>query len=107
MITFTEQAQQKVREFQQADPGSAGKAFRIAVDSGGCSGFQYDFTFDEKKSGDSEFTFGAITVLIDAQSLPLLGDATVDFIEDFQGAGFSVTNPNATSSCGCGKSFGV
>lgn len=105
MLTLTDNAQSKVLEFQQADPSAAGKPFRIAVDSGGCSGFQYDFTFDEKRDGDTELTFGAVTIIVDARSLPFLGGCTVDFLDDFQGSGFSVQNPNATASCGCGKSF--
>ena len=87
-------------------PDSTGKPLRIFVQGGGCSGFQYGFTFDEKKEGDAVIQTGGIEVVVDPQSATYLKDAKVDFVEDMRGAGFSVTNPNATGgSCGCGKSF--
>lgn len=107
MIQLTDNAIARVRAFQAADPAHVGKAFRIAIDQGGCSGFQYEFRFDTKQEGDREFPFGDVTILIDVQSLPFLGGSTVDYVEDFHGASFVVTNPNATSECGCGKSFGA
>ena len=87
-------------------PDSQGKPLRVFVQGGGCSGFQYGFTFDEKKDGDNVLEQDGITILVDPQSATYLKDSTVDYVEDFRGAGFSVTNPNATGgSCGCGKSF--
>ena len=106
LLMLTEKAIEKVKYFAQSMPDSQGKPLRVFVQGGGCSGFQYGFTFDEKKDGDAVMEQGGVTVLVDAQSATYLKDATVDFVEDMRGAGFSVTNPNATGgSCGCGKSF--
>ena len=106
LLALTEKAIEKVRYFAQSMPDSQGKPLRVFVQGGGCSGFQYGFTFDEKKEGDNVMEQGGVTVIVDPQSATYLKDATVDFVEDMRGAGFSVTNPNATGgSCGCGKSF--
>jgi iron-sulfur cluster insertion protein len=81
---------------------------RIAVSGGGCSGFQYGFSFDDTVNADDRvFTRDGATVVIDESSLELLGGAEIDFVEDLVGAAFQVRNPNATSSCGCGNSFSV
>ena len=105
LLTLTEKAIEKVKYFAQQMPDSQGKPLRVFVQGGGCSGFQYGFTFDEKKEGDNVMELGGITVVVDPQSVGYLKDSTVDYVEDFRGAGFSVTNPNATGGCGCGKSF--
>ncbi|MGH9364979.1 MAG: iron-sulfur cluster insertion protein ErpA [Thermoanaerobaculia bacterium] len=106
LLLLTEKAIEKVKYFAQSMPDSQGKPLRVFVQGGGCSGFQYGFTFDEKKDGDAVTEQGGVTVLVDTQSATYLKDATIDFVEDMRGAGFSVTNPNATGgSCGCGKSF--
>jgi iron-sulfur cluster insertion protein len=105
LLTLTDKAIDKVKYFAQSMPDSQGKPLRVFVQGGGCSGFQYGFTFDEKKDADNVMEQGGITVVVDPQSAPYLKDSTVDYVEDFRGAGFSVTNPNATGGCGCGKSF--
>ncbi len=105
LLTLTERAIAKVKQFAQSMEGAEGKALRIFVQGGGCSGFQYGFTFDDKHETDTLIEAGDVKVLVDPQSVPHLKNATVDFIEDFRGAGFSVINPNATGGCGCGKSF--
>ena len=106
LLLLTDKAVDKVKYFAQSMPDSQGKPLRVFVQGGGCSGFQYGFTFDEKKDGDAVMEQGGVTVVVDQQSAQYLKDATVDFVEDMRGAGFSVTNPNATGgSCGCGKSF--
>ena len=105
LLSLTEAAVAKVKFFAGTMPDSAGKPLRIFVQGGGCSGFQYGFTFDEKKEGDAVIETGGIEVVVDPQSATYLKDAKVDYVEDFRGAGFSVTNPNATGGCGCGKSF--
>ena len=105
LLSLTEAAIAKVKYFAGTMPDSEGKPLRIFVQGGGCSGFQYGFTFDEKKEGDAVIQTGGIEVVVDPQSAPYLKDATVDYVEDFRGAGFSVTNPQATGGCGCGKSF--
>jgi iron-sulfur cluster assembly accessory protein len=106
LLSLTEKAVEKVKQFASQMPDSAGKPLRIFVQGGGCSGFQYGFTFDDKKENDSEFDSGGVSVIVDPQSAMYLKGSTVDYLEDFRGAGFSVTNPNATGGgCGCGKSF--
>ena len=104
-LSLTEAAIAKVKYFAGTMPDSEGKPLRIFVQGGGCSGFQYGFTFDEKKEGDIVLQTGGIEVVIDPQSSQYLKDSKVDYVEDFRGAGFSVTNPNASGGCGCGKSF--
>ena len=105
LLSLTDAAVAKVKYFAGTMPDSQGKPLRIFVQGGGCSGFQYGFTFDEKKEGDAVIETGGIEVVVDPQSATYLKDAQVDYVEDFRGAGFSVTNPNATGGCGCGKSF--
>ena len=106
LLSLTEAAIAKVRYFAGTMPDSANKPLRIFVQGGGCSGFQYGFTFDEKKEDDAVISTGGIEVVVDPQSATYLKDASVDFVEDMRGAGLSVTNPNAKrGSCGRGKSF--
>lgn len=98
------------RAFERlAEIGAAaqGKALRIAVEGGGCSGFQYEIDLDEPKDDDLTLTGSGETVVIDSVSLPFLADATIDFTEELIGARFVIQNPNATSSCGCGTSFSM
>lgn len=84
-----------------------GKALRVAVEGGGCSGFQYEIDLDDPKADDLLLTDQGETVVIDAVSLPFLADAVIDFSEELIGARFVINNPNATSSCGCGTSFSM
>ena|SRR6187551_2889519 len=105
LLSLTEKAVEKVKYFASTMPDSAGKPLRIFVQGGGCSGFQYGFTFDEKRENDAVIETGGVQVVVDPQSATYLKDSKVDYVEDFRGAGFSVTNPNATGGCGCGKSF--
>ncbi|MBI1418325.1 MAG: iron-sulfur cluster assembly accessory protein [Limimaricola sp.] len=86
---------------------SQGKALRIAVEGGGCSGFQYDIALDDPKDDDLVLQGEGETVVIDSVSLPFLAGATIDFTEELIGARFAIDNPNATSSCGCGTSFSI
>ena len=105
LLSLTDAAVDKVKFFATSMPDSLGKPLRIFVQGGGCSGFQYGFQFDEKRDDDNVIEQGGITVLVDPQSATYLKDCTVNYIEDFRGAGFSVENPNSTGGCGCGKSF--
>ena len=105
LLSLTDAAVEKVKFFAKSMPDSENKPLRIFVNGGGCSGVQYGFQFDEKHDGDNVLEFGGITVVVDAQSATYLRDSTVDYVEDFRGAGFSVTNPQSTGGCGCGKSF--
>lgn len=86
---------------------STGKALRVAVEGGGCSGFQYDISLDDPAEGDLVLEGGGEQVVIDEVSLPFLADAVIDFSEELIGARFVVENPNASSSCGCGTSFSM
>jgi iron-sulfur cluster insertion protein len=105
LLSLTDAAVEKVKYFAKTMPDSENKPLRIFVSGGGCSGFQYGFQFDEKREGDNVLELSGITVVVDPQSATYLRDSTVDYVEDFRGAGFSVTNPQATGGCGCGKSF--
>lgn len=85
-----------------------GPYFRVRVDGGGCSGFQYKFEFDDSRAADDHlFEAHGISLLVDEVSLGFLGDAQLDFVEELLGSYFKVVNPNATASCGCGTSFAI
>ena len=107
LISLTEKAVQKVHSFATNSQEASGKHLRVYVQGGGCSGFEYGFTFDEKREDDQVIPAGDLQVLLDPISLPYLKGCTVDFVEDFRGSGFVVQNPNASGSCGCGHSFSV
>ncbi len=106
-ISLTPKAIEKVKAFAQGNKESEGKGFRVYVQGGGCSGFSYGFNFDESREGDTIVPVGDINVLVDPVSVPYLKHAVVDYTESMQGSGFSVQNPNAKGSCGCGSSFTV
>ncbi|MCZ4261172.1 iron-sulfur cluster assembly accessory protein [Limimaricola soesokkakensis] len=84
-----------------------GKALRVAVEGGGCSGFQYEIALDEPKEDDLVLEGAGEKVVVDSVSLPFLADAVIDFADELIGARFVIENPNATSSCGCGTSFSI
>lgn len=105
LLNITEKAVEKVKSFAQSNKDATGKHLRISVQGGGCSGFQYGFTFDDQHNDDQFIETGGIRVMLDPVSLPYLQGATVDWMEDLRGSGFVVQNPNATGSCGCGSSF--
>ncbi len=86
---------------------SQGKALRVAVEGGGCSGFQYEIALDEPKEDDLVLEGSGEKVVVDSTSLPFLADAVIDFADELIGARFVIENPNATSSCGCGTSFSI
>ncbi len=91
-----------------AQDGGKGLMLRVSVSGGGCSGFQYGFSFDDTVNPDDRtFQRDGVTTVVDETSLELLNGAQVDFVEDLGGASFQIKNPNATSSCGCGSSFAV
>ena len=100
----TERAFERLAEIGAS---AQGKALRVAVEGGGCSGFQYEIDLDEPKKGDLVLSDKGETVVIDSVSLPFLADAVIDFTEELIGARFVIENPNATSSCGCGTSFSM
>lgn len=107
LVALSEKATQKIKEFKEKMPESGGKEFRVYVQGGGCSGFSYGFMFDTPRDDDSKIQAGGVTCLVDPQSMMFLKGSTVDFIDGLTGAGFTVKNPNATGSCGCGSSFSV
>ncbi|MEM9429586.1 MAG: iron-sulfur cluster insertion protein ErpA [Pseudomonadota bacterium] len=91
-----------------AESAGAPKCLRVAVEGGGCSGFQYDLTLEDSAADDDlVLARGSAKVLIDPVSLPFLADAEIDFSAELIGARFVIQNPNATSSCGCGTSFSI
>ena len=105
MITLTETASAKVLALIEAE-GEDDLALRVAVRPGGCSGFSYEMYFDtDVIEGDTKVTFGDVQVVVDSSSAMLLDGATLDYSDGLQSAGFSIDNPNAQSSCGCGQSF--
>lgn len=92
----------------RAQEGVPQARLRVAVSGGGCSGYQYGFSFDEDLTGDDRvFGLDGVEVVIDETSLELLAGAQLDYVQDLIGASFQIRNPNATSSCGCGASFAV
>ena len=106
-VTLTESAARRIAQLA-ASEGNPSLMLRLAVSGGGCSGFQYGFSFDDtRREDDVEFQRDGVKLLVDATSLDLLAGAEIDFVEDLVGASFQVRNPNATSSCGCGTSFSV
>ncbi len=104
MVQLTDSAKNKVKDFATKNASYQGKAFRVYVQGGGCHGFSYGFTFDEKREGDEINKNGDVDVLIDPQSAKYLNGAQIDYVEDLKGAGFVIENPNATGTCGCGSS---
>lgn len=105
IITFSDSAVAKIKEILADDPNPNTK-LRIFVQGGGCSGFQYGFTLDEEINED-DHVYGrdGVGFLVDSMSLQYLAGATVDFVEELAGSAFKITNPNATTVCGCGSSF--
>ena len=104
-IQFSDSAAEKVRELI-AEEGNDNLKLRVYVTGGGCSGFQYGFTFDEEiNEDDTQVANGGVTVLVDAMSIQYLTGAQIDYKEDVSGAQFVIRNPNATTTCGCGSSF--
>ena len=91
-----------------AEEGDASLNLRVFITGGGCNGFSYGFTFDDDVAEDDAVVEnGDIKMLIDAMSFPYLVGSAVDYVEDLSGAQFTVTNPNAASTCGCGNSFAI
>ncbi|MBK1613734.1 iron-sulfur cluster insertion protein ErpA [Rubrivivax gelatinosus] len=106
-LIFTDSAAAKVKELVDEE-GNPELKLRVFVQGGGCSGFQYGFTFDEEvNDDDTQMAKNGVTLLIDAMSLQYLVGAEIDYKDDLQGAQFVIRNPNATTTCGCGSSFSV
>ena len=105
MITLTDKAAVKVKQLLESENATE-LALRVAVRPGGCSGYSYEMFFDgEFAADDLVQTFGDVKVVVDPASLQLLEGANLDYNDGLQDAGFKITNPNASRSCGCGQSF--
>ncbi|GCE03567.1 iron-sulfur cluster insertion protein ErpA [Dictyobacter aurantiacus] len=104
VLTMTPAAADKVRELlkQENDPTLG---LRVFVAGGGCSGLQYGMTLDEEQEGDTVVSLGDFNIFVDDMSLGYITGSEVDYVDSLMGAGFTVNNPNAVSSCGCGHSF--
>ena len=106
-LSFTEAAARKVGELI-GEEGNPNLKLRVYIQGGGCSGFQYGFTFDEDRAEDDlAIERAGVTLLVDPLSLQYLAGAEIDYKDDLQGAQFVIKNPNATTTCGCGSSFSV
>jgi iron-sulfur cluster assembly accessory protein len=104
MITLTARAARQVQTMRSAQPDAA-KQLRVFVESGGCSGLEYGMSFDLPKADDQVFESEGVQVLVDLASLARLKGTSIDFDDGLHGKGFELTNPNAQTTCGCGKSF--
>ena len=105
MITLTDNAATKVSELIEAE-NEAGLALRVAVRPGGCSGFSYEMFFDSEVAADDlTAQYSGVSVIVDPSSAQLLSGAVLDYKDGLQEAGFSIDNPNAQRTCGCGSSF--
>jgi iron-sulfur cluster insertion protein len=106
-LIFTDSAAHKVKQLI-AEEGNDNLKLRVFISGGGCSGFQYGFTFDEnEQEGDTVVVTEGVTLLVDPMSYQYLVGAEIDYKEDLSGSQFVIRNPNATTTCGCGSSFSV
>jgi iron-sulfur cluster assembly protein len=108
VVALTASAAEKIKQLMAAEPVGEAEVLRVAIQGGGCSGFQYGLGFDRGSvEGDHELEQHGVRVVVDPFSAPYLRGATVDFIDGIQESGFKIDNPNASASCGCGHSFTV
>ena len=108
LVGLTERAAAKIRELQAEEPGTDAAVLRVAVQGGGCSGFEYALGFDSgAQEGDLELDAHGVRVVVDPFSAPYLQGAQIDFLDGLQESGFKIENPNVSSACGCGHSFQV
>jgi iron-sulfur cluster insertion protein len=106
-LVFTDNAANKVKELIDEE-GNVALKLRVFVSGGGCSGFQYGFTFDEDvNEDDTQLQKNGVTLLIDSMSYQYLAGAEIDYTDGLEGSQFVIRNPNATTTCGCGSSFSV
>ena len=108
LLDLTPLAAQKVKDLMAEEPDADALVLRVAIQGGGCSGFQYGLGFDTGSAeGDHELELEGVRVVVDPFSAPYLRGATIDYLTGLQESGFKIDNPNAVSSCGCGHSFQV
>ena len=104
-VSLTANAAGEITAMRSKQPENAGRALRVYIEQGGCSGMQYGMTFDEQRAGDLVCESFGERVIVDAVSANYLRGTEIDFVEALTGGGFKISNPNARQSCGCGKSF--
>ena len=108
IVTLTETASQKVKQLIEREGRDASFGLRLKVVGGGCSGLQYQLMFDNQAGEwDEDSEQNGVRVMVDAKSAVYLAGTTVDFVDDLNGSGFKIDNPNASTTCGCGQSFGA
>ncbi len=105
VITLTSAAAAEVKSMQANKPEDAGKPLRVFIERGGCSGMQYSMVFDEVRAGDAVVEQEGVKVVVDGFSLDYLRGTVVDFSDNLTSGGFKIRNPNASQTCGCGRSF--
>jgi iron-sulfur cluster insertion protein len=106
LVSLTPTAADKIRELMAEDPEGESSVLRVAIQGGGCSGFQYGLMIEESGGvGDQLFESNGVRLFVDPVSVSYLKGAEVDFVDTITGGGFTIKNPNATSTCGCGSSF--
>lgn len=107
-LTLTASAAAKIQQLMAEEPAGEAEVLRVAIQGGGCSGFQYGLGFDRGlQEGDLELEQHGVRIAVDQFSAPYLVGASIDFVDGIQESGFKIDNPNATASCGCGHSFTV
>ena len=108
LVTLTAGAATKISNLMAQEPAGEAEVLRVAIQGGGCSGFEYALGFDRgAQAGDHELEFHGVLVVVDPFSAPYLQGSTIDFLEGLQESGFKIDNPNVVSACGCGSSFQV
>jgi iron-sulfur cluster assembly protein len=106
LVTVTENAALKIKELAAQEPEGEAEVLRVAVQGGGCSGFEYALGFDRgPQDGDNAIEMHGVTVVVDPFSAPYLLGSEIDFVDALMGGGFAINNPNVVSACGCGSSF--
>src|ERR671914_2894228 len=106
MVTVTEKAASKIKELMAEEQEGEVSVLRIAIQGGGCSGFQYALGFDRgPQDGDNEIESNGVRVVVDPFSAPYLAGSQIDYVDALMGAGFAINNPNVQAACGCGSSF--
>jgi iron-sulfur cluster assembly protein len=106
LVTVTENAALKIKELAAQEPEGEAEVLRVAVQGGGCSGFEYALGFDRgPQDGDNAIEMHGVTVVIDPFSAPYLLGSEIDFVDALMGGGFAINNPNVVAACGCGSSF--
>ncbi len=106
MVTLTDRAATKFKELASGEPAGEAEVLRIAIQGGGCSGFQYALGFDRgPQDGDNELESSGVRIVVDPHSAPYLLGSEIDYVDALQGGGFAIENPNVVAACGCGSSF--